>query len=90
MAEPAPAVESESAVIKDPDGKTLSAINYLQSLVDAYNRTRAGQSDGTPWPPLTDLQQLVNMRMVARLPVAPAGQKFVFDAASAKVTLAPK
>jgi len=84
-----PAAEPESAVIKDPDGKTISAINYLQSLVDAYNRTRAGQSDGTPWPPLTNLQQLVNMRMVARLPAAPAGQKFVFDAATGKVTLAP-
>jgi hypothetical protein len=83
------APEAEPKEIKTIDGKTISALQYLQSLADAYNRTRAGQSDGTPWPELTDLQLLVNVGMVKRLPSPPAGQKFVFDAKTGKVTLSP-
>jgi hypothetical protein len=83
------APEAEPKEIKTIDGKTISAIQYVQSLADSYERTRAGQSDGTPWPPLTDLQLLVNVGMVKRLPTPPAGQKFVFDAKTGKVTLAP-
>jgi len=83
------APETEPKEIKDPDGKTISAIAYLQSLVDGYNRTRSSQVEGNPWPPLTDLQQLVNVGYAKRLPSAPAGQKFVFDSKTGKVTLAP-
>lgn len=83
------APEAEPKEIKDPDGKTLTAIDYLQSLADGYNRTRASQVEGTPWPPLTDLQLLVKVGFVKRLPSPPAGQKFVFDTTTGKVTLAP-
>ncbi len=72
---------------KDIDGKTISLLEYVESLASGYERTRASQSDGTPWPPLTDLNQLVTYRMVSRLPAAPAGQKFVYDPQTGKVSL---
>lgn len=81
----AAAAEAEPKEIKDVDGKTLSAVQYMQNLVDTYNRLRATQVEGNQWPPLTDLQQVVNVGLVKRLPSAPAGQKFVFDAPSGKV-----
>ena len=81
------AAEPESKEIKDPEGKTLSALQYMQKLADAYGRMRATQVEGNQWPPLTDLQQIVNVGMVKRLPSAPAGQKFVFDAQSGNVKL---
>lgn len=81
------AAEPESKEIKDPEGKTLSALQYMQNLADTYGRMRATQVEGNQWPPLTDLQQIVNVGLVKRLPSAPAGQKFVFDAQSGNVKL---
>ncbi len=88
---PAPlaAAEPEPKEFKDPDGKTISAMQHMDALVQAYERTRAGRDPGQELPPLTDINQLVTMRLVQRLPAAPAGQKFVFDAKTGKVALAP-
>ncbi|HEY1174170.1 MAG TPA: hypothetical protein VGH19_22585 [Verrucomicrobiae bacterium] len=88
---PASAVPQEDPKeYKDIDGKTISLIEYLESLASGYERTRASQSDGTPWPPLTSLDQLVAYRFVSRLPAAPVGQKFVYDPQTGKVSLAAK
>lgn len=88
---PAAAPEPEPKEFKDADGKTISLIQHMEALVQGYERIRASRNAETPnqMPPLTDLSQLVTMRMVSRLPAAPAGQKFVLDPATGKVSLAP-
>ena len=83
---PAPTAEAPKE-LRDPDGKTLTAIQYMQSLIDGYARTRASQGEGS-LPALTSIEQLVQYRILARLPAAPEGQKFVLDQAG-KVALAP-
>lgn len=89
---PTPAVPSangeEPKELKSPDGKTLSTIDYLQSIVSGYSRTRASQGEGS-MPALTSIEQLVQYRIIARLPKAPDGQKFILDPQTGKVALAP-
>lgn len=86
---PAPAPSAaDPKEFKDIDGKTISVLEYVESLASGYERTRASQTDGTPWPPLTNLDQLVTHRVVSRLPAAPPGQKFVYDPQTGKVSLA--
>ncbi|MCD6050489.1 MAG: hypothetical protein K0Q55_1892 [Verrucomicrobia bacterium] len=89
VAAPMAAAEPEPKEFKDPDGKTISIMQHMEALVQGYERTRAGRDPGQELPPLTNINQLVTMRLVQRLPAAPAGQKFVFDPATGKVSLAP-
>ena len=88
------AAAEEPKEFKDPDGKTISLMQHMEALVAGYERQRASNAadpaNNPQWPPLTDLNQLVNMRMIARLPKAPDGQKFVYDSQTGKVSLAPK
>lgn len=89
----APDNAPEPKEFKDPDGKTISLLQHMEALVSGYERTRASQAadpNQQQWPPLTDLNQLVTVRMITRLPAAPAGQKFVYDPQTGKVSLAPK
>lgn len=73
----------------DEDGKQLSTLQFLQRMVDHYDRVRPGTStaDSDGWPELTDLSQLVKFRVLKELPSAPAGQKFALDPKTHKVSL---
>jgi len=84
-----PAAEAE-AKVADAEGKPLPILDYMNLIVEGYERTRAGMTEGTPWPPITDLNQLVQVGYVKRLPAAPEGQKFQFNPETKKVTLVPK
>ncbi len=90
----AAANEPEPKEFKDPDGKTISLMQHMEGLVAGYERQRASYAADTvnnpQWPELTNLNQLVTMRMITRLPAAPEGQKFVLDPTTRKVSLAPK
>jgi hypothetical protein len=81
--------EAEPLRMVDDEGNALTALAYLQQAVDTYDRSRAGTAtaDSDGWPELTDLSQLVKYRIVRRLPPAPPGQRFVFDAKTGKVGL---
>jgi len=86
----APAIPEAEMKLEDGEGKPLALIDFLNLAASNYERTRAGMTEGNPWPPLTDLNQLVQYRVIKRLPAAPEGYKFVFNAETRKVTVAPK
>jgi len=87
----APAAPDNTEVkLEDGDGKAIPLLDFLNLAASNYERTRAGMTEGNPWPPLTDLNQLVQYRVIKRLPAAPEGYKFVFSAETRKVTIAPK
>lgn len=71
-----------------------SVTSILEKVVESYEQTRemAGGADNPysqkTYPPLTNLQQLVTYRFLKTLPAAPAGQKFVLDLKTLKVSLA--
>ncbi len=76
------------------DGEMRSVTSILEKVVESYEQTRemAGGADNPysqkTYPPLTNLQQLVTYRFLKALPAAPAGQKFVLDPKTLKVSLA--
>ncbi len=74
----------------DEDGKPIPALEFMNMAIDGYNRTRASMTEGEVWPPITSVEQLVQYRIISRLPAAPAGQKFVLNPETGKVALAPK
>ncbi len=104
--EPPPAdapVEKQLAVVVPPEnahffqaeGKMEAPKNnveLLQRAIIAYEEHGSSQrgDDVSPWPPITELNQLVKYRILRVLPAAPPGQKFVLDPKTRKVTLAPK
>jgi len=85
-----PPVAEAEVKVADAEGKPLPILDYMNLIVEGYERTRAGMTEGTPWPPITDLNQLVQVGYVKRLPAAPEGQKFQFNPETKKVTLVPK
>jgi hypothetical protein len=78
------------------DGKSLDTIAALERAVEYYDRilrTRVAESEEEekyfkPVPPLTDLQQLVQYRVIRAVPAGPNGQRYVYDAQTGKVKLA--
>jgi hypothetical protein len=74
----------------DENGKPIPALEFMNLAIDGYNRTRASMTEGEVWPPITSVEQLIQYRIVSRLPAAPAGQKFVLNPETGKVALAPK
>lgn len=74
----------------DAEGKAITALQHLQLVVDQYERLRpgsGGDDQHPPWPPLTDLSQLVKVGLAKSLPQAPPGQKFKLDLKTMKVSL---
>jgi len=63
---------------------------FLERAAEGYERMRFAsvEGDAAPWPPLTNVAQLVQMKLIRGLPAAPAGQKFVIDPKTMKVSLA--
>jgi hypothetical protein len=65
-------------------------LEFMNLAIDGYERTRASMTEGETWPPITNINQLIQYRILSRLPAAPAGQQFVLNPATGKVALAPK
>lgn len=86
----APAVPDAPVKLEDGDGKTIPLIDYLNLAVTNYERTRSSMTEGNIWPPLTSLDQLVQYNVLRKLPPAPEGYKFVFNAETRQVSVAPK
>jgi hypothetical protein len=96
-APPAPAFGGETSTeglpMKDEDGKSMDTLAALQYAAEVYDRLQAMEpvDDDNPAfkprPPLTDLQQLVQYRIIRAVPAAPAGQKYVYDGQTRKVKL---
>jgi hypothetical protein len=74
----------------DADGKPVPALEFMNLAIDGYERTRASMTEGETWPPITNINQLIQYRILSRLPAAPAGQQFVLNPETGKVALAPK
>lgn len=73
----------------DFEARKLDDLGALQNTIDAYGRT-VGQtftSEDAPKPPLTKLEDLVTYRVLRGIPAPPAGKRYVFDAATQKLTL---
>lgn len=73
----------------DENGKPIPGLDFINLAIDGYNRTRSAQTEGVIWPPLASVEQLIQYRIITRLPAAPAGQKFVINP-EGKAALAPK
>ena len=84
------AAEKADFTTVDEEGKPVPALEFMNTAIDGYERTRASMTEGEVWPPLTSIEQLIQYRIISRLPAAPAGKKFVLDPATGKVALAPK
>lgn len=75
----------------DDDGNFLAkdGVDFLQRAIRCYQNTNKYKSDDTAdWPPMTDLQLLVQYKVIKVIPAAPAGQKFVLDPQTRTVSLA--
>ena len=68
------------------------AVDFLQRAVQNYMNERKYQEadDSQGWPMMTDLSLLVQYKIIRALPAPPAGQKFVLDPQTRKVSLAPQ
>ncbi len=79
----------------DADGNQIDTITGLQRAVEYYQRVLAVREPDDeeeekyfkPVPPLTNLQQLVDYRVIRAIPKAPEGKKYVFDKDSGLVKL---
>jgi hypothetical protein len=86
---------TEGLPSQDEDGKSMDTLAALQYASEVYERLKAmdypddeeAAKRWKPRPPLTDLQQLVQYRIIRAVPAAPAGQKYVYDAQTKKVKL---
>lgn len=87
---PAAAEKPVEFTTVDSDGKPVPALEFMNMAIDGYERTRASMTEGETWPPITNVNQLIEYRILSRLPAPPAGQQFVLNPATGKVALAPK
>lgn len=74
----------------DESGTRLTELQILSTAVDAYEQSRFTvvlNEEDEPWPPLTNLTQLVTYRLLPRLPAAPAGKQWSFNPETKKVAL---
>jgi hypothetical protein len=91
----ADASTSDGLPTVDDEGNALNTIAALERAVEYYNRvlrTRVAESEEEekyfkPVPPLTDLQQLIQYRIIRAVPAGPDGRKYVYDAEAGKVKL---
>lgn len=95
---PTRGMEAQSATglqTVDADGKALDTIAGLERAVEYYTRVlvprtpidEAEEKTFKPVPPLTDLQQLVEYRVIKAIPAGPDGARYVYDKESGKVKL---
>jgi hypothetical protein len=77
---------------RNDDGDLIipkSTMELLQRAVYTYSELQEERADGEhPWPRLTELSQLVQYRVLTALPAPPPGQKFVYDPATRRVSVA--
>jgi hypothetical protein len=86
---------TEGLPAQDESGNSMDTLAALQYASEVYERLKAmdypddeeAAKRWKPRPPLTDLQQLVQYRIIRAVPAAPAGQKYVYDAQTKKVKL---
>jgi hypothetical protein len=79
----------------DDEGRPLNTLAALELAVDYYQRvlvTWVPEDEDQerywkPIPPLTDLQQLVEYRIIRAVPEGPDGQRYVYDAEAGRVKL---
>lgn len=74
---------------RDEKGRYLGDLEALQLAAEAYvGKAAMGEEADQPvWPNLTNLSQLVKVGMLKALPAAPAGQKYVVDPKTHRVSL---
>lgn len=74
----------------DSQGKPLDDLRALQNAIDSYSRSAGMTFTPTdkPKPPLSKLEDLVSNGFLRGVPAPPAGKRYVFDAATQKVTVA--
>jgi hypothetical protein len=85
----------EGLPMTDDSGKVLDTLGGLQRAVEYYTRVlvprvpvdEEEEKRFKPVPPLKDLQQLVEYKVIRAVPAAPAGKKYVYDPISGKVKL---
>lgn len=93
---PPPGTPPEAAarvpVVVDAEGNPMSGLQIVQNAVEQYDRMRFAsvEEDEKPWPELTSLTQILDHHILERLPAPPAGQRYVFDPATQKVSLQPQ
>lgn len=74
----------------DSEARRLDDLGALQNAIDVYSRS-AGMTftaEDKPKPPLAKLEDLVAYGALRGIPAPPAGKRYVFDAATQKVTAA--
>lgn len=85
---------TSEVTLEDEDGNPIKdSLQIMQRAVDLYNVMRfesVSEETDQPWPPLKDLSQLVKQKVLARLPPAPPGKKWVLDPSGKKVTAVPQ
>lgn len=72
----------------DSEARRMDDLGALQNAINAYNRS-AGltfTAEDKPKPPLAKLEDLVANGALRGIPAPPAGKRYVFDAATQKVT----
>lgn len=80
-----------SAYFQDQDGDfdAKSAQEVVERAIAAYREIQTTKHDDSPdWPVFNDLSLLVKYQILRALPPAPEGQRFVYDAATRKVSVA--
>ncbi len=80
-----------SAYFQDGDGEfdAKSAQEVVERAIVAYREIQSTKHDDSPdWPVFNDLSLLVKYQILRALPPAPEGQRFVYDAATRKVSVA--
>lgn len=85
-----PAAQDAEVKIADAEGKPVPILDFMNTAVEGYERTRAGMTEGVIWPPLTSLEIMVQVGYMKKLPAAPSGQKFHLNPETKKVTLVPQ
>jgi len=88
---PGAAAASVKVTLEDEDGNPLTdSLQIMQRAVEVYDERRFSsveEETDQPWPPLKDLSQLVQYKILPRLPPPPAGRRWVLDATGKTVSL---
>jgi hypothetical protein len=73
----------------DESGKRLSDLEALQAAVWTYERMASLSPDEgqQPLAGLTDLNQLVKVRLITAVPEAPGGKRYIVNAANKQVSV---
>lgn len=64
-----------------------AAEHYTRELMTRVPADEEEAQNFKPVPPLTNLEQLVQYRLIRAVPAAPPGKKFIYDAKDGKVKL---